>query len=112
MSRRARRRRAKRIRNTVTILAALFLLLIGIFAVSTKTANADAITNTRFKYYTSITVEEGDTLWSIAEEYKTEEYASIKAYIKEVKQINHISGTEIYSGSALVVPYYSDEYKL
>ncbi|MDO4492161.1 MAG: LysM peptidoglycan-binding domain-containing protein [Lachnospiraceae bacterium] len=111
MSRREKRR-VKRIRQIITIGTVLFLLLIGCFGFSVRTANADSTENKRYKYYTSIQVKSGDTLWSIADEYITEEYSSINRYIKEVQKINHLEGTTIITGSTLVVPYYSDEYKL
>ena len=58
------------------------------------------------KYYTSIEVEAGDTLWTIADEYMTEEYASRDAFMNEVRQMNHITGSSIRSGSTILVPYY------
>ncbi len=105
-------KRTRKIRSTVTVLIIAFLILIGIFAVSVKTASAEASENQRFKYYTNITVQSGDTLWSIAEEYRTEEYKTVSTYIKEVQEINHLNGSDIISGSTLVVPYYSDTYKI
>lgn len=64
-----------------------------------------------YKYYTDIRVDRGDTLWGIANEYMTEEYASIDSYIKELRSINSIYDDDIYYGQKLVVPYYSNEYK-
>ena len=66
----------------------------------------------RYKYYTSITVHYGDTLESIAEEYISDEYKGIDAYVKEVCYINHIGeGGKIIAGENIVVPYYSEEFK-
>lgn len=112
MSRRERRRRKNRIRYTVTVGTLLIMLVVGLFALSAKPANAGDSASQRFKYYTSITVHEGDTLWSIANEHMSKEYPTINKYISEVQKINHLSGTEIISGSTLVIPYYSDEYKM
>ena len=64
-----------------------------------------------YKYYTTVTVATGETLWDIAKKYSSEEYGSIENYIREVKSINHISGDRICAGEALTVPYYSGEYK-
>ena len=63
-----------------------------------------------YKYYTSIQIQSGETLWSIASTYMTEEYPSIDAYIEEVCSINHIAADEIHAGQYLTVPYYSDVY--
>ncbi len=64
-----------------------------------------------YKYYTSIRVSSGDTLWDIAKEYRTEEYSDISSYIAEVREINHLSSNQITDGMYLCIPYYSEEYK-
>ena len=58
------------------------------------------------KYYTSITIKEGDTLWSIAHDNITDEYSSVEDYIKEVESINHISANQITCGKKIVLPHY------
>ena len=65
-----------------------------------------------YKYYTSIRVSSGDTLWDIAKEYRTEEYSDISSYIAEVREINHLSSNQITDGMYLCIPYYSEEYKI
>lgn len=64
-----------------------------------------------YKYYTSIEVESGDTLWSIAERYADEEYISIPDYVAELKYMNNMISDTIVEGHFLTVAYYSDEYK-
>lgn len=59
------------------------------------------------KYYTSITIKEGDTLWTIAEENKTPEYRNSKEYIKEVCEMNHLTSYNITEGKHLVIPHYT-----
>lgn len=63
------------------------------------------------KYYVSIRVENGDTLWSIADEYVEGFNLSKSDYIAEVCQINEISENEIHAGDYIVVPYYSQDVK-
>lgn len=58
------------------------------------------------KYYTSVKVQSGDTLWSIASDYITDEYADMNEYIDEVCAMNGISCDEIHSGQYITVPYY------
>ena len=58
------------------------------------------------KYFTSIEIEEGDTLWEIADQYITSEYKDKDEYIEEVKEMNHITGSIIQTGSTLLIPYY------
>ncbi len=58
------------------------------------------------KYYTTITVEEGDSLWSIAQEYMTEEYHTTEEYIEEVMFTNNLKSDVIVTGTHLLVPFY------
>lgn len=62
--------------------------------------------DTSYKYYTSIRVEKGDTLWSIALEHMTPEYKHIEEYIREVRSLNHLYGDEIHAGAYLTLPKY------
>lgn len=68
--------------------------------------------NSGFKYYTSVTVEHGETLWSIADRYiDYEHYVDKNEYISEIESINHFdAGETLYVGQLIVVPYYSAEY--
>ena len=107
-----RRRRTMRIK----ICKALFMVALVIFcvfcvqSVSSKVYAAENQASS-YKYYTQITVESGDTLWSIAEDYiDYAHYDGIKDYIKEVCSINHCNADQLRSGQTLVVPYYSSEY--
>ena len=64
-----------------------------------------------YKYYTSIEVQYGDTLTSIAKEH-TEGYSSVREYVEEVKFMNSLkSADEIKCGQILYIPYYSTEWK-
>lgn len=93
--------------------AAVFLAAVFFFLCfrTADTANAGTENTARYKYYTSIEIEDGSTLWEIAHKYMTEEYESPEAYIQEIKQINHLDSDVIYEGSYLCIPYYSSEYK-
>lgn len=64
-----------------------------------------------YKYYTSISIQTGDTLWSIAEQYGTAECGDITDYIEEICSLNHITDDDIHAGQYLTIPYYSTEYK-
>ena len=58
-----------------------------------------------FKYYKSIIIESGDSLWSIAEEYMTDDCTSVAEYVDGLKNINHIYSEYIQEGQSLIVPY-------
>lgn len=66
-----------------------------------------------YKYYTSVTIEAGDSLWSIAANYKTVECGDMDDYIREICKLNHIGESDaIHAGQYLTIPYYSTEYKM
>lgn len=58
------------------------------------------------KFYTSIEIQPGDSLWSIASDYMSEEYASIQEYIEDVKALNGMGTDEIHAGKFIIIPYY------
>lgn len=63
------------------------------------------------KYYKSIQVEAGDTLWTIADEYIMDLNIDKVDYIAEICELNHIDADEINAGQYIVVSYYSQEVK-
>lgn len=64
-----------------------------------------------FKYYKSIEIQDGDTLWGIAEKYMDDEYDSVQDYIAELKEINQLVTDDIQSANYLTVVYYDTEFK-
>lgn len=107
---RSRRMAVRKQRITVlTVVLVVLVMLTGcIIFGATKTQAAPA--ETTYKYYTSIQVQKGDTLWNIASNYMTDEYASVNDYIDEICEINHIAESDIHYGQYLTIPYYSAEY--
>lgn len=92
------------------IAAAALIIGFLIILVTAEPANADGTyEGARYKYYTSVYVEQGDSLWSIAEEHWTKEYSDICVYIQEIKQLNQITSDTIQSGTYLCIPYYSGQ---
>lgn len=59
------------------------------------------------KYYTSITVQDHDTLWDLAQQYNPGDI-SRTVFINEIKQMNNMTSDTIYSGQSLLIYYYSD----
>ncbi len=59
------------------------------------------------RYYTSICIKEGDTLWNLEEEYNNSDTLSKAEYISELKTINHLKGDTIHAGNYLVVFYFA-----
>lgn len=100
-------------RKPVIIFAVVFLLGISITAGSiiSNAQDNDNSNDGQYKYFKSIEIAEGDTLWSIADEYASEQYGSVKDYINELKSMNDLKSDTIHAGEHIVIAYYSDELK-
>ncbi|MBH1940968.1 LysM peptidoglycan-binding domain-containing protein [Mobilitalea sibirica] len=86
------------------ILIAVLIFSLYFFS---KTVTAQRDTD-RIKMVTSIEVKQGDSLWSIAASFMTEEYNDIHDYIEEIKSSNGLLTDTIRAGNYIIVPYYAD----
>ncbi|MGI6002011.1 MAG: LysM peptidoglycan-binding domain-containing protein [Lachnospiraceae bacterium] len=86
----------------IVVLAALtaLLLLANPFHLFSIPAAAD---NAQSSYET-YAVEEGDTLWSIADEHLCDAYPDHNAYIAEVRRANNMNNSNIYEHELLLIP--------
>ena len=92
----------------IIIIVSLGILLgTGISALASAKADPAAYN----KYYKSVRVEAGDTLWTIADEYIMDLNIDKTEYITEICELNHIDGDNIQAGEYIVVSYYSKEVK-
>lgn len=91
----------------VIILAGILLVLLGVaFLLFGQSGAPDVEASTiQVKQYTSIEIQDGDTLWDLAEEYG-QPYHDRREFIKEVKSINRLYGDQITAGGYLLVPVY------
>ncbi|MDR2889147.1 MAG: LysM peptidoglycan-binding domain-containing protein [Lachnospiraceae bacterium] len=107
---RNKKRRVARLKRKIMI-STMILILVAAFSVTLGSIFVQAKATDQLpshKYFTSIEVGAGDTLWSIANDnISLTHYASIGDYIDEVLQINNLSGDEINAGQHLIIPYYS-----
>ncbi|NLK74863.1 MAG: LysM peptidoglycan-binding domain-containing protein [Clostridiales bacterium] len=83
----------------------LFILISAGLISTTVTAEKE---KERYKRVTTVEIKKGDTLWSIASDYITDEYRDINDYIKEIKDSNGLDSDTIHAGNYIIVPYYSD----
>lgn len=106
-------RRQKEMRKNF-LLVIMTVCLVVTFSISINSFSSNAKDDSiaaSYKYYKSITIENGDTLWSIAQEnMDAEHYDSLNDYIEEVKQMNALANDDITYGQCLIVPYYSNEF--
>lgn len=107
-----RRRRAalkRRVRTMATVFSFMFLVITAISA-NAIIANAGQGYEREYqKLYTSVVVEQGETVWEIAEENMTPGYDTVIDLIEEISFINGLDDScTIKSGSVLIVPYYGE----
>ena len=108
----AKKRSDRRRRNrqmTVKSLRMVIICSILIFAVSIGgiivKASDDSNRTRTYKYYTTVSVEDNDTLWSLESQYNNGA-EDRDTYINNIKQLNHMSNDTIIDGSYILLYYY------
>jgi cell division protein YceG involved in septum cleavage len=101
-------RSQKRMIALIVIAIIFFGILLGT-GISALASNDKA--TGQYKYYKSICIEEGDTLWDIAGKYVEGTDMDRYDYIQEICDLNGIHAEEIHAGDYIIVSYYSDELK-
>lgn len=92
-----RMRKLKRQRQKALLFVIVFVAMVVTFVFNGKT-------NANEKYnVTSITVDCGDTLWSIAKEHKPDG-KDIREFIHELSEFNQIDNASILAGQTLYIP--------
>ena len=102
-----RRKRAAK-RQLITALILFFTVLASVLIISNcLRANQVKASSAKAEniYYKTVEVEEGDTLWDLADRYMGEKSFSRQEDIEQVKELNHLIGDTIESGAYLMVPY-------
>ena len=89
----------------VLFMVALFLIVLFVLPERSAAAGNSTCTYT----ITSVQICEGDSLWSLASRYYTEEYSSITEYIAEIKRMNGLSSDVLYAGNYLLIPHFVSE---
>lgn len=106
--RRDKRRKAYRKKLVLCMMA--FVMITGLSVIlGSNLVSAHDKEETEHKFYKSIEIVEGDTLWAIAKEYRGDDYNSIYDYIDEVKSINGLTSDQIHAGQYLTVAYYDTQ---
>ena len=109
-----RKRRQRQQMKSIISISIFMLSILSVFMISGLSTKARSISDIQeYKYFMSYELEQGDSLWAIAEEhFDTNNYASVDQYIEEVCIINSITiDTTLYEGMNLIIPYYSTEFK-
>ena len=103
-----KRRKQVAKQKMILLLAVTLIITVGsiVFGTIFSSAKDPAADMPRYKYYKSIRIEQGDSLWSIAEEYACD---NTYDYIQEIKQLNGLTSETIHAGQHLIIAYYSTE---
>ena len=107
-------KRKKIVRRRMLLLAlTVSILLITVISAFGFKSNAESSVDYEYKYYTSVIIKSGDTVYDISDDYiDYDHYKSKSEYIREVASINGLnSNCDIKAGQMIFVPYYSSEYK-
>ena len=108
---RQKRKRQVRYHIMAVILSLVLILAISLLFISFSTEANDMEHQPSYKYYKSIEISKGDTLWSIANDnFDSAHYKDINEYVTEVKKINSLTSDNIVAGSHVIVPYYASEF--
>jgi len=92
-------------RLIISVIAIAVFVLIAFVLVQGVKASTES--NKRTKTFSSVEVKPGDTVWSIANEYMSDEYTDVNELVNEIEKTNHISANSITAGSYIIVPYYT-----
>jgi len=109
-------RRKNIVRRQYFMLMSLISILIFMIIFNLNTFTSDAQSDAyipEYKYYKSIDIDSGDTLWGIASKmYSQDHYDDINDYIDEVCNINHLDcSSNLIEGESIIIPYYSTIFK-
>ena len=96
-----RLRRIQRLKRQRHI-ALLFMLVFGIMVINAICFGL-GMNKTVAQDGTSVIVRQGDTLWSIAKEYKPQG-KDMREFIYEISEVNNIEDASISCGQTIVVP--------
>ena len=103
-SKRKRQQQNRLLSALALCLVAVLPLTMNVFFSHAKTESTDMA----FKYYKSVLVREGDTLWDIVYQNGGVGYQTAEVCIQEIIKVNGMHNDRITAGSYLVVPCYTD----
>ena len=102
----------KRCQKRVGVVVIVGILLLLVLFVGGRRLRVHAQNEQRVvlkRYYTSVQIQQGDSLWKYAEEYGKGSGYSKKEYVEELKRMNGLTRDEIHAGRYLTVVYFSEQ---
>lgn len=102
-----RRHAKRRMRDFVVAILMILAFFFGFFGHTLMNAHAEEkAVKPMNRYYTSIQLKQGDSLWDIAGEYAKGSQYSVSEYVNELKRMNGLKGENIHSGEYITVVYF------
>ena len=99
----------RRLRNFTIILLMILAFCSGFFGHTLLNARAEEAQLPELKrYYTSVQLHQGDSLWDLAERYRVGSGYSRAEYVEELKRMNGLKSEQIHSGEYLTVVYFAE----
>jgi len=104
---RINRERQLRRRITVFVVSLFIFISLLILFSANKSMAADSSETVFYKYYTTIEVQPGDTLYTISLDYVVDGKQTSKQFIRDVVYMNSLeSEGSLIAGTHIVIPYY------
>ena len=101
------RRSVRRIRRTFFAACFMFLFTVTVIAGhSMLTTLAEEEKPKIVPYYSSIEIQEGDSLWGIANRYRKGSHLTTEEYVEKLRQMNTLREDTIHVGAHLTIVYY------
>lgn len=97
--------------NTIkksALVLTVFISLIVVLFITKNNSYAAPEQSGRTICYRAVLVEQGDSLWSIAEDNMTQEWGNTGNYVNEIKKLNNMTDAKILTGSYISIPYYAN----
>lgn len=95
--------KTRRLTKTALLVLAVIALVLVVALASLNRVSGQS---DKTKTVASVCIQEGDSLWSIAKAYYSEECGDFREYISEIRRTNHLPNEDITAGNYLLVPYY------
>lgn len=93
-------------KKMMMLLATILFITIGSIGFGSSFSDAHESKEEQTIVYKSILIQSGDTLWDIAQEYKTNDYESTQDYVDELKRLNSLEADQIQESKYLTVACY------